>query len=46
MVASLVGMAQQLGIGSGVGEPVEPTNCGRKKCIQKQKKLAFSQKTP
>ena len=47
MIASLVGMAQQPGISSAVGEPVEPTNkLWEKKCIQEQKKSAFSQKIP
>ena len=47
MVASLVGMAQQPGISSAVGEPVEPTSkLWEKKCIQEQKKSAFSLKTP
>ena len=47
MVASLVGMAQQPGISSAVGEPVEPTNkLWEKKCIQERKKLYFSQETP
>ena len=39
MVASLVGMAQQPGISSAVGEPVEPTNkLWEKKNVSRSKK--------
>ena len=47
MVASLVGMAQQPGISSAVGEPVEPTNkLWEKKMYLGAKKVSiFSKKT-
>ena len=47
MVASLVGMAQQPGISSAVGEPVEPTNkLWEKKMYPGAKKTVFSFKNP
>ena len=47
MVASLVGMAQQPGISSAVGEPVEPTNkLWEKKMYPGTKKIVFFSKNP
>ena len=47
MVASLVGMAQQPGISSAVGEPVEPTNkLWEKKMYPEAKKVSIFSKNP
>ena len=47
MVASLVGMAQQPGISSAVGEPVEPTNkLWEKKMYLGAKKVSIFSKNP
>ena len=47
MVASLVGMAQQPGISSAVGEPVEPTNkLWEKKMYPGAKKVSIFSENP
>ena len=47
MVASLVGMAQQAGISSAVGEPVEPTSkLWEKKMYLGAKKVSIFSKNP
>ena len=47
MVASLVGMAQQPGISSAVGEPVEPTNkLWEKKMYPGTKKVSIFSENP
>ena len=47
MVASLVGMAQQPGISSAVGEPVEPTNkLWEKKMYPEAKKVSIFSENP
>ena len=47
MVASLVGMAQQPGISSAVGEPVEPTTkLWEKKMYPEAKKVSIFSENP